>query len=71
MKPKKTRLSLDLAAGAAKQLRAVQRKSQSNTFVEAFRKAISYYEMLLDHQASGGKVILENPDGTKERVRVG
>jgi hypothetical protein len=70
LKKEKIRLSIDLNPEAKALLDEVQRKSQSNTLVEVFRKAIALYELVLDQQASKGKVVLENSDGTREVLRV-
>lgn len=69
-KKDRIRLSLDLLPEAKDHLDVVQRKSQAATFVEVFRKALALYELVLDHQASKGKVVLENADGSREVLRV-
>lgn len=64
----KVRLSLDLTPEAKDNLEKVRIKSRVATVVEVFRKALALLELVLDHQAKGGKVILENANGTKERL---
>ena len=70
MKKDKVRISLDLLPEAKAQLEEVQVKSRATTILEVFRRALALYEMILDHQSSKGKVILENADGTREVLRL-
>lgn len=55
---------------AKEQIEEVQRKSRASTTIEVFRKALALFDLVLDHQASKGKVILENADGSREVLRL-
>lgn len=63
---KKIRLSLDLTQEEAEQIKNIRRKSRASTTIEAIRKAIALFDLVIDHQATKGKVILEDTDGTRE-----
>jgi hypothetical protein len=69
-KESKKRYSIDLNEASAALLENVKNKSKAQTVAETLRKAMAFYDMLLDHQAAGGKVIFANPDGTQETVKI-
>ena len=66
IKDKKDRFSLDFPSGAKEQLDELRAKSGASTLTEMFRRAVTYYEFLLDAQARGFRIVLENPT-TKEK----
>jgi len=70
LKKEKVRLSLDLMPEAKAHLDEVQRKSRASTIIEVFKKALALYELVLDQQASNGKIVLENADGSREVLRL-
>lgn len=63
-------MSMDVTPEAKDRLESVQRKSGAGTLIEVFKKAMALYELVLDQQASKGKVILENSDGSREVLRI-
>lgn len=65
----KDRFSLDFPAGAKDQFEALRVKSGAATVTEMFRKAVSFYELFLDAQQDGGKIIIEK-NGERERIRI-
>lgn len=66
----KQRISLDVSPKAKQEFVKLQKKTGSHTLVELFRKALAVLEMIVDHQKAGGKVVLENKDGTREALRL-
>jgi len=70
LKREKIRVTFDLSADAKTQLEEVQTKSRSNTLTEVFRRAVALYELVLDAQADKRKILIENPDGSREVLRV-
>ena len=66
----KTRISLDFSEEGRKNLEEVQARQKLPTVAELFRKALALYDCITDHIGSGGKVILQNKDGTKEALRI-
>lgn len=66
----KYRLNIDLDAKAKTELPKLQKKLGATTLIDVFRKALAVLEMIVDHQKAGGKVVLENKDGTREALRL-
>ncbi len=67
---KKDRFSLDFPPGAKEKFEDLRGRSGASTLTEMFRRAISYYEFLLDAQERGYRVTLEHPEKEKEVVRL-
>lgn len=67
---KKDRFSLDFPPGAKEKLEELRGKSGAATLTEMFRRALSYYEFLLDAQERGYRIVLEHPQKDKEVVRL-
>ncbi len=67
---KPIRLSLDLKPAIKDQLDDLQKRIGAPTLVEVIRKSLALYELFVEHEKSGGKVILENPDGSRERLKI-
>ncbi len=55
---------------AEKAFRKLADKSRHKTIAATFCKAVSYYELFLDEQDAGGKIYIENPDGTRDYVKI-
>lgn len=66
----KKRIRFDLPPAVMRQWANVKTKSQSSTVVGAVRKSVALYELVLDHGAAGGKVVLMHADGTQETLRL-
>jgi len=66
----KIRLSLDLTPAAKDKLEELVRKSGATTMIEAVRKMFALYEMVIDLQKAGGKVVLESSAGLREVLRL-
>ena len=66
----KVRLNLDLSPRVKDQLSTLLERTDAASLVEVICRAVAVYDMLLDHEATDGKIILENVDGTRERVRL-
>lgn len=69
-KPGKIRLSLDITPAARDKLEELVRKSGATTMLEAVRKMFALYEMVIDLQKAGGKVVLESNAGGREVLRL-
>lgn len=70
IKEKKDRFSLDFPPGAKEKFEELRAKSGAATLTEMFRRAVSYYDFLLQAQENGYRVILEHPEKDKEVLRV-
>ena len=64
----KVRLNLDLSPKVKDQLADLQQRTDAASLVEVIRRALAVYDMFLEHEEMGGKTILENSDGTRERI---
>lgn len=70
LKDKKDRFSLDFPPGSKEKFEELRLKSGASTLTEMFRRAVSYYDFLLQAQERGYRVTLEHPENEKEVVRV-
>ncbi len=68
IKEKKDRFSLDFPAGAKDQLDELRLKSGASTLTEMFRRAVTYYDFLLDAEKRGFRIVLENPTTQEKEV---
>ena len=66
----KVRLNLDLTQKVKGQMESIQQRTDAASFVEVIRRAVAVYDMLLEHEESGGRVFLVNPDQSKELLRL-
>jgi hypothetical protein len=66
----KYRVSIDLEDKARTELPKLQKKVGALNLIDLFRKALAVLELIVDHQKSGGKVILEHKDGTNEVIKL-
>lgn len=66
----KYRLNIDLEPKARTELPKLQKKLGATSLIDVFRKALALLELILDHQKSGGKVVLVNPDGSSESIKI-
>lgn len=66
----KHRISLDVSPKAKQEFVKLQKKTGSHTLVELFRNAMAVYELIVDHQKAGGKVILQDKAGEQEVLRL-
>lgn len=70
MNIKKSRLNIELTQEAVSQLQRVQENSGSTTLTEAIRRALALYDLVLEQQKIGGKIIFEHADGSREVLRL-
>jgi hypothetical protein len=66
----KIRLNLDLSPKVKDQLMDLQQRSDASSLVEVIRKAVAVYDLFLEHEEKGGCTVLENKDGTRERIHL-
>jgi hypothetical protein len=45
-------------------------KSEATSLAEVFRRALAIYELVIDFQKQGGKIVLESRDGERETLRI-
>ena len=63
-------LCVRLDAKAKTELPKLQKKLGVGSLVDVIRKAHAVLELRVDHQKSGGKVILQDKTGEKEVLRI-
>jgi len=66
----KVRLSLDVTPEIRDQLESLKARSSATNLTEVFRRSLALFDLVTDLIANKGKVILENPDGTRENLRI-
>lgn len=64
------RINLEVSPQVRDHIKELREKSQATSLAEVFRKSLAIYDMFLDHTSSGGKVVLESPNGEREVVRI-
>lgn len=67
----RVRLNLEMARETRCHVEELKAKIQAESLAEVIRRALGYFDLLVDTEASGGRVILERPDGTSERLVLG
>lgn len=67
---KKARLNLDVPTDWKEYLEAVQGRAGDPTYISTIRKSIRLLDMVIRHQAKGGKIIFESPNGEKETIKI-
>lgn len=65
----KHRIQIVVTADGKKLIDGLRKKNGNATFAQTARRAFAMLDMILDHQAAGGKVVLQNKDGTQETIR--
>lgn len=66
----KTRISLDVQPDVKGCWEDIKQRSGAATLIETLRRAMSLYKLVIEQHTTGGKVILENADGTRETLRL-
>lgn len=67
---KKIRLNLDLSPTVKAQLDQLQLQTEAASLTEVIRRALAVYDLIVEQDKSEGSIILENADGTRERLRI-
>ena len=62
-KRNRVRLNLEFSPQVAENLEKLQELSDSPSRVEVIRKALSLFDLALECQSKGGRLILKQPDG--------
>ena len=66
----KVRLNLEVTPALKAELDELQKRTAASSVSEVLRRAIALYDMLTEHYAKEGSVVLEAKDGTKEKLRI-
>ncbi|RYG88856.1 MAG: hypothetical protein EON58_19695 [Alphaproteobacteria bacterium] len=52
------------------QIKELQEKTSATSLVEVFRNALALYDMVVDTEKGGGKLVLEMADGEREVIKL-
>ena len=66
----RVRLSLDISPKVRDQLDLLERKTEAGSITEVVRRALSLYDLVVEHQGEGGKLIFRHSDGDDEVLLV-
>lgn len=64
------RINLEVSPQVRDLIKDLRVKSDAASLAEVFRKALAIYDMVLDHNAAGGKLVLESSAGEREVVKI-
>lgn len=66
----RVRLSLDITPRVREQLTDLEKKTEAGSITEVVRRALALYDLVVEHQGEGGKLIFKHTDGEEESLRV-
>ena len=66
----RVRLSLDITPRVREQLTHLEKKTEAGSITEVVRRALALYDLVMEHQDEGGKLIFKHTDGEEELLRV-
>ena len=66
----RVRLSLDVTPKVREQLDLLETRTEAGSITEVIRRALALYDLVIEHQSEGGKLIFQHADGSKESLRV-
>ena len=66
----RVRLSLDITPRVREQLSHLEKKTEAGSITEVVRRALALYDLVVEHQREGGKLIFKHTDGEEESLRV-
>ena len=52
------------------QLDVLELKTEAGSITEVIRRALALYDLVIEHQGEGGKLIFKHADGVEELLRV-
>lgn len=64
------RLSLDVSTRVRDQLDELESRTEAGSITEVIRRAVALYDLVIEHQQEGGRLIFEHSDGQTEALRV-
>ena len=64
------RINLEVSPQVRDLIKNLRDKSDATSLAEVFRKSLAIYDLILDHNAAGGKVVLESSKGEREVLKI-
>lgn len=69
-KKDRVRLSLDVTPRVREQLGDLETRTEAGSITEVIRRALALYDLVIEHQGEGGKLIFRHSDGEDEVLKV-
>ncbi|HEY3898252.1 MAG TPA: hypothetical protein VGM54_06550 [Chthoniobacter sp.] len=66
----RVRLSLDVTPKVREQLDLLEARTEAGSITEVIRRALALYDLVVEHQQEGGKLIFRHADGEEESLRM-
>ena len=66
----RVRLNLEVQQDVKDRLDELQERTHASSLTEVIRRALALYNLVVDHQGDGGKVVLQNRDGSSETLTI-
>ncbi len=66
----KSRLNLLISDSLRARMDAIQEKTDATSIAEIIRRSFAIYELLIEEEGKGSKVLIQDAGGALERVRL-
>lgn len=66
----RVRLNLEFPPQIHQQMQVVQQRSNAASLTEMLRRSVALYDLITEHVAEGGDIVLVGQDGTQEKLRI-
>jgi Arc/MetJ-type ribon-helix-helix transcriptional regulator len=66
----KSRLSLEIPKQTRDQIDDIVKRSGASSLTEVIRRALALYDLVLEHKAENGTLVLRHKDGREEVLRL-
>ena len=66
----RVRLNLEVQQDVKDRLDELQERTHASSLTEVIRRALALYNLVVDDQGDGGKVVLQNRDGSSETLTI-
>jgi hypothetical protein len=67
---RKARLTIEVPAKTRDQLTDIVERSGASSLTEVIRRALALYDLILEHNADDGKLVLRHKNGREEVLRI-
>ncbi len=64
------RINLDIPIKTKESIESLKERSGATTLTEVVKRSLALYDMILACSQSGGKIIIQSPDGEKETLKL-
>lgn len=64
------RINLEVSPHVRDHIKDLRKRSDAASLAEVFKKSLALYDLVLSVTSSGGKVVLESPQGDREVIRL-